>query len=386
MGPQSRPQATCLDTLIRQPQTFDFFQAVRLLEGLELPKTIDLPWSQKISRKTLRSVGYDLAPATEALRFKAFVSFAFSAANVKQCTLLPSTSQNSFSQPVLEVSIGNFLGAGGTLPYHYTEEILERIRYGDLALKDFLDIFNHRISSFFYRAWAKNRIYMHFERSQKYESPHDVTKLILSGLHGSALKSTSNLLPANVATFFSGLLTQQPASACSLQSMLSVFLSLPVKVEQFCGSYLNLPKKELTRIATLPLKANYNRLGKDAMVGSKVWSKTSKFTILIGPVPLSIFNKILPNGSLIFEIVQIAKYYCNNNLDFNIRLLLKKEEVPKCQLSSNRPFSLGWNSWVISKDNPIDRADTNIEKSRVLSFMQKNNLAKEMGKNVYPEA
>lgn len=384
MEPQSRTQASCLETLVTKPQAFDFFQAVRLLEEWASAKAI-VPTQSKKTSKVLRCVGYDAFPATEALRFKGFVSLAFSGKDVQQC-LIPAAPQNSLGQPLLEVAIGNFLGMGGTLPYHYTEEILERLRYGDTALKDFLDIFNHRLFSFFYRAWAKNRIYMHFERSQKYGTTHDVTKLVLSGFHGSALKSTHNLLPSNVATFFSGLLTQQPASAYSLQSILSTFLSLPVEIEQFSGSYLNLPKEALTQIASLPLKSNYNRLGKDAMVGSKVWSKGSKFSILIGPMPFSIFNKLLPGGSLLFEVVRIVKYYCNNNLAFNMRLLLKKEEVPKCQLSSTTPFSLGWNTWVISKDNQVDRDDTSLEESKIISFQKKNNLAKGMKKNAYPEA
>ena len=54
----------------------------------------------------------------------------------------------------------NFMGLTGPLgilPYSYTEFMLERMRAKDSSLQDFLDIFNHRMISFFYRAWEKYR-------------------------------------------------------------------------------------------------------------------------------------------------------------------------------------------------------------------------------------
>ena len=41
------------------------------------------------------------------------------------------------------------------MPRHYTELLLQRIREKDFSLRDFLDLFNHRLTSLFYRAWEK---------------------------------------------------------------------------------------------------------------------------------------------------------------------------------------------------------------------------------------
>ena len=58
-------------------------------------------------------------------------------------------------------------GTGGILPSHYTQLLIDRVREKDFGLRDFLDLFNHRLIAQFYRAWEKCHFYVGYESSRR---------------------------------------------------------------------------------------------------------------------------------------------------------------------------------------------------------------------------
>jgi len=114
------------------PTAFEFFQAVRLLER---------------ARGGQRRVGGFGDPDDEVARFSAHPSTAFPASEIQALELPPGAPAR------LSVNFLGLIGPLGVLPYHYTLLVVERLRARDRALQAFLDIFNHRITSLFYRAF-----------------------------------------------------------------------------------------------------------------------------------------------------------------------------------------------------------------------------------------
>src|SRR5262249_33670737 len=134
-----------------------FFQAVRLIRRL-------LPGG--------KPVGRFFPPITESVRFLANPSLSFPASEIQEL----SVDTESGSPATMKVNFFGLSSPQGVLPTPYTELILERVQKKDYGLRDFLDIFNHRMISFFYRAWEKS----HFFVSVELGEPDSVSPLMMS--------------------------------------------------------------------------------------------------------------------------------------------------------------------------------------------------------------
>ncbi|HUR26605.1 MAG TPA: type VI secretion system baseplate subunit TssG, partial [Planctomycetota bacterium] len=140
-----RPHLGVVARLCEEPQDFEFFQAVRLLE-LEAGRAGERA-----------PIGFDAPPEREALRIRAAPSLAYPAAP------LPSLTTGADGTPELRQSTLGLVGALGVLPQHYTELVLKRVQQKDFALSDFLDLFHHRAAAFIFRAWRKYRFAFDYE-------------------------------------------------------------------------------------------------------------------------------------------------------------------------------------------------------------------------------
>ena len=122
------------EQLVEDACSFAFFQAVTLLQRL---------------RAGSQPVGGFSSPEDEAVRFRVNQRLGFPASEIQ------SLGVDGDGQPEMMVNFMGITGPQGVLPYAYSELILERARAKDHSLAAFLDIFNHRAISLFYRAWQR---------------------------------------------------------------------------------------------------------------------------------------------------------------------------------------------------------------------------------------
>ena len=194
MATESRRADPSLGRTVRRGISVRFFQAVRVLERL---------YSARLP------VGRSSIPAKEAVRFRSSFS-----------QLSPSSiydvayPDNGDSPPEMVVAFMGLFGLAGVLPRHYTELLLERVRQKDFALRDFLDLFNHRMISLFYRAWEKYRFPVAYERSRLSSDAHyDPFSFSLFNLIGMGTDELRGKLKSGdePLLYYSGLIAQQPA-------------------------------------------------------------------------------------------------------------------------------------------------------------------------------
>jgi type VI secretion system protein ImpH len=305
---------------------FDFFQAVCLLARF---------------RHELRPVGTSVPPSSEVVRFRARNSLSFPP------SCIHSVEEDSGGPPYMTVAFLGLTGPKGILPTHYTERVIEEECTGSLALSEFFNIFNHRLISLFYRAWEKHHFPIGYERAQRTETAEDDFTQYLFDLIGMGTGGLRRRLPFNdeLLLRYAGLFAQRPHSASALAGILSDYFGVPAVVEPFQPRRHQLESQDLCYPRS---QSPSNQLGMGAVAGDAVWTMQATFRVRIGPLTLEQYREFLPDGKAFIQAEALIRLFAERPLEFEIQPVLKKDEVPLCELTRdlrNAP-RLGWLGWL----------------------------------------
>jgi type VI secretion system protein ImpH len=373
------------DWLFAEGYRFDFFQAVRLLEtiyspekslkdkGVESDSKALIPQTSKSSATPLFTVP-DSERVEDFVRFKSAVGLNFPASDISDVRLqkFPPGSRPvlklkarhdlrpvpavKIKTPITEMTVNllGLAGALGPLDMPTTELIIERTAKKDTALKDFLDIFNHRLISLLYRIRKMHRIGLEDEppgqdKISKYL--YSIIGLGTDGLMGRMLVRDRSLL------HYAGLLSQQPRSIVGLERILSDYFKVKVRGQQFVGKWYELGEDQCTRIGE---RSGQNHvLGKSAVVvGKRVWDQQAKIEIRLGPLTYQQFVNFIPNGWGYGALCDLTRFYLGDTLDVSFRLILKGEEIPPPMLGMTDEPRLGWTAWLTAPQSSPDTTQT----------------------------
>jgi type VI secretion system protein ImpH len=342
MAATKRQSDTSVATrLFEEYYGFSFFKAVELLESLSPEK---------------KKLGQALVPDEEAVRFSVKADLVFPASEIS------ALARGAEGEPAaMEVAFLGLTGPSGVLPYWYTELIQERLREKDSGLKDFLDLFHHRLLSLFYLAWKKHKFCSNYLPGAKDRLSGYL--LSLTGLGTSGLAERIGI-PVDSLAFYSGHLSRTIPSALSIESAVSHFSGVPAKVEQFIERVLSLEPEDQTAIGL----AN-SELGETAVVGSQIRECRTRFRVVLGPLSYAELIHFLPSGDILRPIFYLVKYMVGIEYEFEIRLILKAEEVPRCVIGTriSDASRLGWTTWLkaeptFDKENPwVTFQETDLE-------------------------
>jgi type VI secretion system protein ImpH len=356
---------------------FDFFQAVRVLERLEPAR---------------KPVGRTGPPSAEAVRFLAHLSLAFPPSAIYEV----ERAGPDRPVPAMTVTFLGLTGPSGVLPRHYTELLLQlhRDERGPerRALRAWLDLFNHRLISLFYRAWEKYRFYVPYERGEHARPDADPFTRALFSLVGLGAPPLRNRLRVStpvdvdgerrervlarvddlVLLYYGGFLAHRPRCAVALEAMLADYFRLPVRVQQFHGQWLRLEPANQSRLGGDG--DGNNQPGINLVAGERVWSAESKFRVRIGPLGYAQFMEFLPDRSPVpqrktfFLLCHLIRLYVGPELDFDVQLVLRAADVPALQLGADAGSAprLGWNTWVRTGAYPRDAEDAAFEGEAVV--------------------
>ena len=321
--------------LAKQRSNQGFFQAVRL-----------------ILSATSTTLGRNLRPGEEAIRFRAEASEAFPACEIADIFLDDDLDDDlddgKKSVPILDASFFGLYGPSGVLPQHYTQLVIDRIRKKDTGLRDFLDIFNHRLISLFYRAWEKNHFPIAYETANQANVTDLVTECLrnLVGFGNSGVRNRMQVSD-NAWLHYSGLKALSGPRPDAVEGMISDHFKVPSSVSSFQGEWLRIPLEEQTSLGLTQLgDTKNNALGVDTIAGQRTWGVEHRFRVEVGPLRLDQFNRFVPNGASLVPLAQMIRTVVGPQFDFDVQVTLHKLDVVGTKLGAESSSRLGWNSWL----------------------------------------
>lgn len=312
--------------LARDAAGFSFFQAVRLLTRL---------------RPGRAPVGGWADASDEVVRFGSSTSLAFPRSEIQ------TLSEERGEDPQrMTVNFFGLVGPVGVLPHLYSEHASARARAKDTAFRDFLDLFHHRLTSLFYRAWAKYRPAITQETEQA-----DVIQdhlLDLAGLGTKGLRDRHAIPDAAIA-FYAGLLASGSRPADGLARIVSDYFGVSATVEQFVGEWRSVAAGGQCALGATDDSA---RLGW-GILGDEGWDAESRVRLRVGPLTRAQYDAFLPEGSGHAALRALTRLYSDDAVGIDVQLVLARDEVPRCMLGSGSGASLaptlGRATWLSSK-------------------------------------
>ena len=326
-----------VELLEREPYLFEFFQAIRLMARTQPERQV---------------VGGFNTPASEVVRFGANPDVSFPASEIQ------SLEPRAGRPPLMRVNFIGLHGPQGVLPRAYCELVNERIRARDTTLRDFLDLFNHRIVSLFYQAWEKFHFEIPYERGELDRFSHYV--LALLGLNTPGLQDRQDVADDSLL-FYGGLISMHSRSATVLRQVLSDYFNVPVEIEQFVGAWYPV---DVESQCSLGEDGGYSgQLGIGAVVGNETWDQQSRVRIQLGPLTLEQYEDFLPGHEGHRQLRSLTRFFTGGEYDVEVQLILRRQDVPACELKPRDGDGpqLGWTSWIKSAEFTHDAGETVLE-------------------------
>lgn len=311
------PDAGTLAGLESQPQRFTLFAALRRIE--------------QVHRGRPR-LGESRKAADDPVRIGQRPHLYFAPSDV-------AAFESDEGVPRLEQHSFGVFGPNGALPLHLTElAYARRHQADDPALADFVNTFQHRLASLFYRAWADADPCVSLDRPES-----DSFRLYAGALIGigapTARDRDAVLDYAKLSRI--GLLAPQSRPAESLELLIADYFGLDSEIVQFIGEWLPIPVDARLRLGVAQEGAT---LGIGATLGAMTWQCQTRFEVVLGPLPVADFVNFLPGARGLQQLRALVNLYTNGEWSWQLRLLIDPAVMPP--LSLGESGWLGWTSWL----------------------------------------
>jgi len=252
------------------------------------------------------------------------------------------------------------LGCNGVLPAHYTERIAAHQAHHKNEEEDdgpraFLDAFSNRSLALFYEAWRKYRLPLRYQLDG--QDAFLPLLMSLAGLGNEALRQRLSdvgdgaVLDESIG-YFAASVRHRPVSAVQLARVLSAYFGQPIVAEQFIGAWYDIPGAQQSMLGQ-----DSAVLGTRALAGARVWQRTLRLRLIVGPLAHAGFQAFLPGGLAARALKSVLALFTGVALEYEVEVVLRAADVHNTTLDATSPGRLGWDAFLVLDAPPGDRHD-----------------------------
>jgi type VI secretion system protein ImpH len=314
------------------PTEFDFFELLRRLEeGGKL-------------------FGQSGRPDREPARLGQHVRLGFAVQDIAKVEM----ATDKAAARVTVTNIG-LLGPEGPMPLYLTRWVLDRLsqrwfatadmrEISDTTFVDFVNVLQHRMIALFYRAWADAHPSVQVGRPGGGR-----IRALSAALAGLGLSGPERHEPSAIDT---AKLCHAPALANQVEGperltrFLADLIKVPVRLREFVGTWIAIPTGLQSRLGNAHV-----RLGQSATIGPRSFQRQQRIELTLGPLTLQDYLAFLPGSERRETLKRAIADLVGFGLDVDVRLVLKRDEIPPARLGEAR---IGHTAWVAP---PKDRGD-----------------------------
>lgn len=317
--------------LYQETYDFEFSQAIRIFEALS---------------PGCASFGEGDNPLKEALQVKSRLTLSVSSSDLYSV----AAPVKGDKRPILTVNFLGIAGIQGPLPDPYTELVIDRVRHKDHSARDFLDIFNHRLVSFWHR--IRKKVVLGMEQVPPESTNAGKTFLDLLGLNSLYLRHKLRV-PDRSLLAFTPLFWQRNKSTAGLQQLLKSYFKTEIHIQELQGHWRQALAEDLTLIGNI--KGQYNSLGRSTIVGKRSWDQAAGIRIFLKQLGWTKYLSHLPGQHGHAALASLTKFYAGIEHKFSFYAAVNHLEIPPVHLGKGS--RLGQTTWLTRGDGQGFRQD-----------------------------
>lgn len=317
-----QPDPALIRSLLEAGHRFSFFRAVQLLE---------------LCHPDAAPLGTGGPARDEVVRLRPDPSFTVPRASISKIEEVPR--DDGGRRFLVTQTILGLYGLRSPMPEVYAEEILKRQEEDD-PVRDFLDLFHHRMMSLLYRAWVRSRSHVSFRQG----GSDPLTRIVFAagGFSEEPVRGATGL-PALGLLRYTQYFSRPAKTAEGLAGILSDALGgAAVRVEPYMPRTVSIPEEQQARLGRSGCT-----LGVDFSAGDQVPDRSGKFRLAIGPLERPLYLALAPGGTDRALAGALVRLYLLDPLEHDTLLGILAAAKPPFRLGAEQGAPrLGIDTWL----------------------------------------